>query len=471
MNPANAQGAQYASADIVRARVRPRGALELLSQFEADLVKQFESGETRELFRRCCLAVLNSGNDSDDAAALFERYPSFRAEILQSPRGVQLELTQAPARAFVDGRMVEGVKELLFAVLRDVVYFAKTLSDTDTFDLSSSAGITDAVFHGLRHANVFSAPSKTNLAVCWGGHSIPREEYDYSKVVGYELGLRGMDVCTGCGPGAMKGPMKGAAVGHAKQRNTQGRYLGFTEPGIIAAEPPNALVNCLTILPDIEKRLEAFVRAAHCIIVFPGGPGTAEEVLYLLGILMHPDNRGNPLPLILTGPRSAEAWFTALEALLLAAFGDSVRAYYTVIIDDAEAVAQAAREGMKRVRRARLGSGDAFYFNWTLRIPSALQQPFQPTHAAMAGLKLTDDAEPHALAADLRRAFSGIVAGNVKEPGVRAVREHGPFLLRAEPRLKAPLDALLEHFVAAGRMKLKGTYTPCYRLQSTHESN
>src|SRR6056300_80083 len=106
MNPANAQGAQHASADIVRARVRPRGALELLSQFEADLVKQFESGETRELFRRCCLAVLNSGNDSDDAAALFERYPSFRAEILQSPRGVQLELTQAPARAFVDGRMV-----------------------------------------------------------------------------------------------------------------------------------------------------------------------------------------------------------------------------------------------------------------------------------------------------------------------------------------------------------------------------
>ncbi|MEC8020404.1 MAG: pyrimidine/purine nucleosidase domain-containing protein, partial [Pseudomonadota bacterium] len=96
--------------DVARARVRPRGALELLSQFEADLVKRFEEEETRELFRRCCLAVLNSGNDSDDAAALFERYADFRAEVLQSPRGVQLELSQAPARAFVDGRMVEGVK-------------------------------------------------------------------------------------------------------------------------------------------------------------------------------------------------------------------------------------------------------------------------------------------------------------------------------------------------------------------------
>lgn len=456
--------AEIPKQDIARARVRPRGALELLSQFEADLVKRFEEGETRELFRRCCLAVLNSGNDSDDAAALFERYADFRAEVLQSPRGVQLELFQAPARAFVDGRMVEGVKELLFAVLRDVVYFAKTLSDTDTFDLSSSAGITDAVFHALRHADVFRAPSKTNLAVCWGGHSIPRAEYDYSKLVGYELGLRGLDVCTGCGPGAMKGPMKGAAVGHAKQRNSEGRYLGFTEPGIIAAEPPNALVNCLTILPDIEKRLEAFVRAAHCIIVFPGGPGTAEEVLYLLGILMHPENAANPLPLILTGPESSAAWFEALEALLLTAFGPAVRDYYTIIIDDPEAVARAAKDGMKAVRRARLNSGDAFYFNWTLHIPPALQQPFSPTHEAMAELRLTDDAEPHALAADLRRAFSGIVAGNVKEPGVRAVRRHGPFLIHAEARLKAPLDALLQHFVTAGRMKLKGTYTPCYRL-------
>ena len=39
---------------------------------------------------------------------------------------------------------------------------------------------------------------------------ISRTEYDYSKDVGYELGLRAMDICTGCGPGAMKGPMKGA---------------------------------------------------------------------------------------------------------------------------------------------------------------------------------------------------------------------------------------------------------------------
>ena len=78
----------------------------------------------------------------------------------------------------------------------------------------------------------------------------------------------------------MKGPMKGATIGHAKQRIEHGRYIGITEPGIIAAEPPNPIVTQLSIMPDIEKRLEAFVRMAHGIVVFPGGAGTAEEILY-----------------------------------------------------------------------------------------------------------------------------------------------------------------------------------------------
>ncbi|HBP68890.1 MAG TPA: LOG family protein, partial [Alcanivorax sp.] len=50
--------------------------------------------------------------------------------------------------------------------------------------------------------------------------------------------------------GAMKGPMKGAHVAHAKQRRRQGRYLGISEPGIIAAEAPNPIVNELVIMPD-----------------------------------------------------------------------------------------------------------------------------------------------------------------------------------------------------------------------------
>ena len=48
--------------------------------------------------------------------------------------------------------------------------------------------------------------------------------------------------------------MKGAA-GHAQQRYKEGRFIGMTEPSIIAAEPPNPLVNELIIMPDIENVL------------------------------------------------------------------------------------------------------------------------------------------------------------------------------------------------------------------------
>src|SRR3546814_5926812 len=107
-----------------------------------------------------------------------------------------------------------------------------------------------------------------------------------SSDLGYELGLRGLDICTGCGPGAMKGPMKGATIAHAKQRQRRPSYIGITEPGIIAAESPNPIVNQLVIMPDIEKRLEYFVRLGHGLIVFTGGVETAEEIISLLGIML-----------------------------------------------------------------------------------------------------------------------------------------------------------------------------------------
>lgn len=39
-------------------------------------------------------------------------------------------------------------------------------------------------------------------------------------------------------------------------------------------------------------------RSAHAAIVFPGGVGRAEEVLYILGILLHHDNKSMLFPLI-----------------------------------------------------------------------------------------------------------------------------------------------------------------------------
>jgi hypothetical protein len=83
----------------------------------------------------------------------------------------------------------------------------------------------------------------------------------------------------------------------------------------------------------------------------------------------------------------------------------------------------------------------------------------------MRGLRLSRDQPVHERAANLRRAFSGIVAGNIKEYGINAIERHGPFELAGEPSIMEPLDGLLRSFVAQGRMKFTGTeYTPCYRL-------
>jgi predicted Rossmann-fold nucleotide-binding protein len=304
-----------------------------------------------------------------------------------------------------------------------------------------------------------------NMVVCWGGHSISREEYDYTKEVGYQLGLRGENICTGCGPGAMKGPMKGATIGHAKQRFSGGSYLGITEPGIIAAESPNPIVNDLVIMPDIEKRLEAFVRVGHGIVVFPGGAGTAEEILYLLGILLHPDNSALPFPVILTGPKCAEDYFRQINQFISDTLGIEAQQRYKIIIDDPDRVAREMHAGLRQVREYRNEHDDAYYFNWLLTIDHVFQQPFDPTHENMRNLALHREQDTHLLAANLRRAFSGVVAGNVKDEGIRAIEKHGHFELRGDAGIMEPMDALLAAFVDQQRMKLPGTaYEPCYRI-------
>ncbi len=451
--------------DVVDAIISPAGRLDVLSRIEVNKLLDTSQGGLYSIFRNCSLAVLNCGNYLDDGKELLERYQSFTIRVVPVERGIKLEVKGAPASAFVDGKMIKGINEHLFAVLRDVIYVSEEINDNPNIDLEESEGISNAVFHILRNAEILRPSTDPKLVVCWGGHSIPRHEYDYSKEVGYELGLRGLDICTGCGPGAMKGPMKGATIGHSKQRISTGQYLGISEPGIIGAESPNPIVNDLVILPDIEKRLEAFVRTGHGIVVFPGGVGTAEEILFVLGILLHPENEKVPFPLILTGPPSAADYFREIDAFIVETLGKDVRKYYRIIIDDPACVAREMVAGLQQVRDFRKELGDAYYFNWLLKIDHEFQRAFRPTHENMRNLELHKDQERHLLAANLRRAFSGIVAGNVKDEGIRAIEEHGHFEIRGDNRIMERLDTLLASFVAQTRMKLEGKpYTPCYRI-------
>jgi len=452
--------------DSVSTRLYPAGMLNTLSRQEVERLHGASKGDLAKLLRRCALAVLNSGNQGDDAEGLLEKYQDFSIEVQQVNRGLRLELMNAPGSAFVDGKIIEGIRELLSAVIRDLVYYDSEIAAHPTYDLASSAGITGAVFEMLRNARTLVPQVDPDLVVCWGGHSIGREEYEYTKDCGYQMGLRRLNIITGCGPGAMKGPMKGAAIGHAKQRAISRRYIGISEPGIIAAESPNPIVSELVVMPDIEKRLEAFVRLGHGIIVFPGGVGTAEEILYLLGILLHPDNEKMPFPVIMTGPRESASYFDQIDRFIRLTLGDAACSRYEVIMDDPQLVAQKMAAGMDVVRKYRIAKNDAFYFNWLLRIDRELQIPFKATHENMKSVEINRSLPLHQLAANLRRVFSGIVAGNVKPEGLAAIRQYGHFEICGEREVMQSLDRLLAAFVRDNRMKLPGekVYRPCYRI-------
>lgn len=451
--------------------VWPVGSMALLTKNEADAISLSGKGELYELYRNCSLAVLNSGNITDNSADLLENSKDFEINIIRNERGLKLELVNPPESAIVDGIVIKKLRNHLYSVLRDIIQLTNlssllNASVKSQFD-DESDYITHLIFIILRNAQVLKAGAKPNIAVCWGGHSICKEEYDYAYKVGFEMGLRYIDICTGCGPGVMEAPMKGSLQGYSQQCSQERcRLIGLTEPSIIAAEPPNTMVDDLIILPDIEKRLEAFVRLGHTLIIFPGGPGTAEELLYILSIKLHPENKHNFIPLILTGNKQSEEYFKALEDFLITCFGKEITRYYDLIIDDPVAVANKVKKNNESVFDHRTITHDSYCFNWTMKIPYELQIANTVTHEFMSSLNLTKEQEEWKLAANLRSAFSGIVAGNVKDYGIQAVKKNGPFVLHGDKMIIDELGKLLENFIKQHRILLsQKEYKPCYTFE------
>jgi hypothetical protein len=201
-------------------------------------------------------------------------------------------------------------------------------------------------------------------------------------------------------------------------------------------------------------------------VVFPGGAGTLEELLFLLGIAMHPGNRGMPLPIVLAAGSHSADYFHRIDTFIRKTLGDAASDHYEIIVGDPVAVARRLKAGIRKVRDYRIRRQESFGFNWGLVLDEALQRPFEPDHDSMSSLALHREQPANALLSELRRAFSGIVAGNVKEAGIDAVAKHGPYQLRGAPEIIDSLSALLDDFVAQGRMKLDtDNYTPCFELR------
>ncbi|TGE30065.1 hypothetical protein C9F07_01110, partial [Salmonella enterica subsp. enterica serovar Poona] len=103
----------------------------------------------------------------------------------------------------------------------------------------------------------------------------------------------------------------------------------------------------------LDTRREAVGRSAHGISRFPAGVGTAEELLYLLGILMNPANKNQVLPLILTGPKESADYFRVLDEFITHTLGEAARRHYRIIIDDAAEVAPRLTIASPRVNDTR----------------------------------------------------------------------------------------------------------------------
>ena len=84
----------------------------------------------------------------------------------------------------------------------------------------------------------------------------------------------------------------------------------------------------------------------------------------------------------------------------------------------------------------------------------------------MSALNLSRTIPPEQLAADIRRAFSGIVTANIKAAG-RAATPEDPFVIHGEKAITQPFERLLKRFEAQGRMPLQpAAYSACYQFQT-----
>lgn len=160
--------------EVVDARISPVGGrLDILSQTEVTKLLNASQGALYPVFRSSALAVLNYGDYLDDGRELLERYQDFDIRVIQEERGIKLDLRSAPANAFVEGKMIRGINEHLFAVLRDIVYVDDTINNSPRFDLTSSNGLTNAVFYILRNAQIMRPRVEPRRVVCWEGIPLP----------------------------------------------------------------------------------------------------------------------------------------------------------------------------------------------------------------------------------------------------------------------------------------------------------
>lgn len=325
-------------------------------------------------------------------------------------------------------------------------------------------------------SNVAESPEIS--IVFQGGARITNEEYTFSKLVGKHIALHEhapKKFTSGGGRGIMRAPHSGAAE-LARERGGFKDTLscGVSCGKIIAAEPPNSLIDKLAVFEQIERRLEAFTRSGQLTVFFPGGTGTFEELLYVLAVLMESKNQGIHYTFLMAGDETKREYYDiilkTLEKTLGAEVLEQTRIRERICIGKPEEVAkrivQVAEEAQKARKIEMLHKNDPnirLDFHGGIHIPSALRTPYKYTRENAAKLKLHREQSPSDQIAELRRFTYNVTLACVSDTERADIQKNGPFEVRGDPQFVHAIDDLMRFFVATGRMN-GGEYIQPYKI-------
>ncbi len=396
-------------------------------------------------------------NNVHDTRAIREKFSEMKVEIARVNGDLNLLCSNVPSDCLYDGRNVIWRSiEHVSAVIRDIIFSPPRTPNNEKCD---SAYIKKFV----EHSGVMYRGERDLVMFTWGGHRVPRDEYEFAKELGYWMALfmPDMENITGCGFGIMKAPFKGAQVAYAKQSTPERfgcrDFIGFSEKKILAAEAPNELVTKLVTFPTIEERMEAFIRASHRGKVHPGGPGTAEEIFTMLSLLSMPENKGISYNFDLV-ERDGGVYFKELDEYLKICFGNALEGFYNIHIGSPSSYARHVTEQTKSLNTRYLWNDDLVF-------GKEIQEPFDVSFESMEGLNLSRDQEPYLLLTNLRRFFSSIVHLSVKDPDMLDSWGSDRPLIHGDKDIVSATDAFARKLEKQGRIHPNRKYATCYRIK------
>ena len=274
----------------------------------------------------------------------------------------------------------------------------------------------------------------------------------------------------------MRAPHRGAQITAMEQGFGDTTNCGVSCGKIIAAEPPNSIVQKLAVFEQIERRLEAFTRSGQLTVFFPGGTGTFEELLYVLAVLTEAKNRGIHYTFLLAGDESKREYYDTVIRTLEQSLGKDVveetGLKARVCIGKPEEVAARILKEAEIARWARRQEIIASQDNHTIRmdfhggihIPKGLRVPFQVTRENVAALQLDRDQPTAEMIVNLRRFVYSVTCACISKERDE-VAKNGPFVVSGNPEFTAGIDHLIEYFVAMQRMN-GGAYQKPYIIQN-----